>query len=92
MKFNDQIEDNDFTIADGRRKSEDSIKRIIMSLIDGEQPHTIKSMPKDKRNLIIYNLYKNKGLSKSVIERATGISRGTITRIIKQFETSQIMQ
>jgi len=90
--FNGQVEDSDFSIADGRRKSEDSIKRIIMSLIDGEQPHTIKSMPKDKRNLIIYKLYKNKGLSKNTIERATGISRGTIIKIIKQFERSQIEQ
>ncbi|NLY44058.1 MAG: transposase [Clostridiaceae bacterium] len=86
IEFNNEIEDNDFTIADGRRKNEGSIKRIIMSLIDGEQPHTIKSMPKEKRDLIIYKLYKDEGLSKSVIERATGISRGTIIKIIKQFE------
>lgn len=86
IEFNYQADDNDFSISDGRRKNEDSIKRIIMSLIDGEQPHTIKSMQKDKRNLIIYKLHKDEGLSKSVIERATGISRGTIIRIIKQFE------
>lgn len=92
IEFNNQVEDNDFTIAEGRRKSEGSIKRIIMSLINGEQPHTIKSMPKDKRNLIIYKLYKDGGLSKSVIERATGISRGTIIRIIRQFEMQQIEQ
>ena len=60
----------------------------IISLIVGEQPYTIKSMPKDKRNLFIYTLYKNKGLPKSIIERAAGISMGTIIRIIKQFKMS----
>ena len=87
VEFNRQMSDDDFTIENGRRKSESSIKRRIMRLINSKQPHTIKSMTKDERNMIIYKLVKDEGLSKSAIERATGISRGTIIKIVKQIET-----
>lgn len=52
-----------------------------MSEIDGKMPESIKSMDKIARNRLIQKLVFEKGISKTALERATGISRGTIIRI-----------
>ena len=55
-----------------------------MSEIDGKQPETIKVMDKVERNRLILKFVNEKGISKSALERATGISRGTIIRVCKE--------
>ena len=84
IELNEVQDDETFEISDSRRMSPSSIRRIIMSEINGEEPHTIKLMPKDARNNLIKKLVNENGISKSALERATGISRGTIIRICKQ--------
>ena len=54
-----------------------------MSYIDGKTPESIKELEKTERDLLIKKLFNEAGISKSALERATGISRGTIIRIIK---------
>jgi DNA invertase Pin-like site-specific DNA recombinase len=55
-----------------------------MSEIDGKEPATIKEMPKFERNELIKKFVFDKGISKSALERATGISRGTIIRVCNE--------
>jgi len=55
-----------------------------MSEIDGKEPGSIKEMPKSQRNELIRKFVYDKGISKSALERATGISRGTIIRVCKE--------
>lgn len=74
-------EKEDFEIFDSRKKSEASIRRMIMGEIDGNEPATIKKMNKDLRNELIKRLVNEKGISKSALERAIGLSRETITKI-----------
>ena len=80
IEFNNIIDFEQYEISN--KKSSEHIRRLIMREIDGQEPHNIKSMSKDKRNMIIKKLVIETGISKSALERATGISRGTISRII----------
>ena len=70
-----------FEISDSRKKSPESIRRIIMSEISGDEPWKIKEYDKERRNELIKKFVFEKKISKSALERATGISRGTIIRI-----------
>ena len=79
IEMNKTIEFEQYEISKYKR-TQSSIRRQIMSEINGEEPHTIASMPKEKRNKMIIKL-AGMGISKSALERATGISRGTIIRI-----------
>jgi len=81
IEFNNVVEYEQYEISKAYKKTEDYIKRQIISVLNGQEPHTLKAMPKDERNRIIITLIKEKGISKSALERATGISRGTIIRI-----------
>jgi len=73
-----------FDITESQRKSPQYIRRIIMSEIDGKEPAIIEEMPKPERDVLIRKFVFEKGISKSALERATGISRGTIIRICKR--------
>ena len=75
----DEVEN--YEITESQRKSPESIRRIIMSEIDGKEPGEIKLMNKAERDKLIVKFVFEKGISKSALERATGISRGTIIRI-----------
>ena len=79
--FHHAEESENFEISESQRKSPEMIRRIIMSEIDGKEPASIREFDKEKRNDIIKMLVQEKGISKSALERATGISRGTIVRI-----------
>ena len=54
-----------------------------MTEISGDEPWKIKKYDKGKRDALIKKLVLEKNISKSALERATGISRGTIIRICK---------
>lgn len=82
-ELNEVEEEEEYEISKAYKKSIGYIRRIIMSEIDGEEPNKIKEFPKEERNRIIKKLVNEKGISKSALERATGISRGTIIRIAK---------
>lgn len=57
-EFHQKICNEDFEIANGRRKSENSIKRIIMSLINGEHHEEYcKEMISMEKNEIIKDLW-----------------------------------
>ena len=55
-----------------------------MSEISGDEPGKIKEYDKEKRDALIKKLVFEKKISKSALERATGISLGTIIRIFKK--------
>ncbi|MBR3932660.1 MAG: transposase [Clostridia bacterium] len=74
-------ETDEYDMTDSRKKSAAYINRIITTELGGKSPDSIKSMDKSSRNEIIKMLVTEKGISKSALERATGISRGTIARI-----------
>ena len=80
-KFSETKETENFEISESQRKSHEAIRRRIMTEIEGREPSTIKGLDKEKRNVLIRKFVFEKGISKSALERATGISRGTIIRI-----------
>ena len=84
IDFHKKDETEDFEITNAQGKNSAQIRRIIMSEINGKEPETIKELPKEERNQLIKKLVDEVGISKSALERATGISRGVIIRIMKQ--------
>lgn len=74
-------ETEDFDIRNSRKKTTGQIRRIILIETGGIEPGEIKKLDRDLQNTIIKKLVSDSGLSKSEIQRATGLSRDTIIRI-----------
>lgn len=83
-EFHSQDEIEVFEITNSNQRNPEHIRRLIMSQIDGKEPSYIKEMPKEDRDSLIKRLVNEVGISKSALERATGISRGTIIRIVSK--------
>lgn len=81
IKFHDKIEIEEFTIRNSRKMTEEQIRRRIMKVLNGREPHFIGTLKKTERNKIIKELKEKEGFSIREIERVTGISRGIISRI-----------
>ena len=84
IELNGCESEESFEISESQRKSPQYIRRLIMSEIDGKEPATIKEMTKLQRNELIKKFVFDKGISKSALERATGISRVTIIRVCNE--------
>ncbi|MDD3272195.1 MAG: transposase [Syntrophomonadaceae bacterium] len=80
-KFHQDEEKELHEVSDRISKSEEYIRRRIVTIINGRHPHEIAVLPKGERNEIIKRLRKDEGFSIRQIERATGISRGIIARV-----------
>jgi len=68
-----------YEIGYSRRLTDEEVRTSIVAIIDGKEPHTISSLPKYERNSILRRLKENFSIRQ--IERATGISRGIISRV-----------
>ncbi len=79
--FHQEEEKELHEVSDRISKSEEYIRRRIMLMINGKQPHEIALLPKAERNEVIMRLREDEGFSIRQIERATGISRGIIARV-----------
>lgn len=84
-EYSNFLEEDNYEISTSKSHDSAYIRRQIMSVIDGKEPYTIKGLPKEERNEIICRLVNELGISKSALERATGISRGTIIRIVEKW-------
>ena len=82
-EFHETGETEVFEIYESNKRSPEAVRRIIKSEICGDEPWEIRDYDKEKRNELIRKLVFEKKISKSALERATGISRGTIIRICK---------
>lgn len=69
-----------FKISDGKRLTDEQIKRKIIKILNGEDIRSIALKPKGERNKILSNLREKEGFSITQIERVTGISRGIVAR------------
>jgi hypothetical protein len=78
-KMHGAIENGEHEPSDARRKTESEIRKEILLILDGREPHEIGSKSKAERNAILREL-RDQGLSIRQIERATGISRGVIAK------------
>lgn len=82
-EFHQEEEKELHEVSDRIGKSEEYIRRRIIKLVNGKEPHVIGALPKSERNEIIKQLRINEGFTIRQIERATGVSRGIIARIEK---------
>lgn len=83
IELNSADEEDSFEITSSYKKSDSHIRRIIKSELDIDDPSLIKSFDMELRNAVVKKLVEEMGISKSALERETGISRGTIIRICK---------
>ena len=81
VELNSSEEEESFEISSSHRNNDARIKRIIKSELDIDDPYLIKGFESELRDAVIKSLVLEKGISKSALERVTGISRGTIIRI-----------
>ena len=85
-EFHESEEKEIFEIYESSKRSPEAIRRIIMSEISGEEPWKIKEFDKEKRNMLIKKLVFEKKISKSALQRATGISRETIIKVCNEVQ------
>ena len=84
VELNNVIEYEQYGINNAYKKTDEYIRRQIISILNGQEPHNLRNMPKEERNRIIIKLIEEQNISKTALERVTGISGGTIIRIAKQ--------
>ena len=82
-EFHQEEENELHEISDRIGKSEEYIRRRIIKIMNGKDPHDIGILPKCERNEIIKQLRENEGFSIRQIERATGTSRRIIAKVDK---------
>ena len=81
-EINSKQEKEVFEITDSRKNST-AIRRLIITESEGLEPEKIKALESNIRDALIRRLVLEKGISKSALGRATGISRSTIIRVCK---------
>jgi hypothetical protein len=81
IKFNFEINEEEYEISEKIQKFDDEfVKKRIKEILKGKEPTKLGEMPIDYRNRIIKQLITTEKFSIRQIERATGISRGVISR------------
>ncbi|HML35409.1 transposase [Sporomusa sphaeroides] len=83
FKLHQIITKHDFDVTGRTNIREEEIRRRIMQYTGGREIHEIVSWPKIERDYVIRQLKEKEGLSIRQIERATGISRGVIAKVVK---------
>lgn len=81
IEFHQEEEREVHEVSDRVSKSEEYIRDRIIRIMNGREAYEIGLLPKNERDDVIRLLRKNEGFSIRQIERATGISRGIISRV-----------
>jgi REP element-mobilizing transposase RayT len=81
VEFHQEDEKGIHEVNDRVSKSEEYIRDRIIKIMNGRQAYEISLLPKNQRDDVIKLLRKEEGFSIRQIERATGISRGIISRV-----------
>ena len=77
--FHNTPENNEFSVTDGKKKSDGELRQEILSVLEGKEIYKLNELPKHERDDILSAL-RLQGYSIRQIERATGISRGVISK------------
>ena len=81
IKFNYEVENMEFEVSYKSDKKDDAyIRNRIKEILNGDDSFKLGQFPKEERNRIISYLKNKEKFSIRKIERATGISRGVISR------------
>ena len=78
-EFHKEMGENDFSISNTKRLTDEQIKRRIIKITGGIRPEQISLRTKKERDTILAIL-RNEGFTIGQLERVTGISRGIVTR------------
>ena len=79
ITFHITPENNEYTITDGKKKSDGELRRYILTILGGKDICNLNRLQKRERDNIISAL-RLQGYSIRQIERVTGISRGVISK------------
>lgn len=81
IEFNYKFDDEEYEISlKATRIDDEFVKARIKEILGGKDPFKLGEMPVNERNKIISHLKEIEKFSVRQIERATGISRGVISR------------
>jgi len=81
--FHNTLESNEFSITDRKKKSDEELRQEIRAALGGKELCTLNGLPKRERDGILSALLQQ-GFSIRQIERATGISRGIVSKSTKK--------
>ena len=81
--FHNTLESQEFSISDGKKKSDEELRQDIRASLGGREACSLNELPKHERDEILSALHQQ-GFSIRQIERATGISRGVISKTTKK--------
>lgn len=79
VEFHNDLSYIDFTISDGKKLTDEQLKRKASRLLGETSLNKLYLLPKPERDAFIRALRQN-GFTIGQLERLTGISRGIITR------------
>ena len=79
VEFHDDSTYTDFTISDGKKPTDEQLKRKASALLGETALNKLYLLPKPERDSLI-SLLRQNGFTIGQLERLTGISRGIITR------------
>jgi len=80
IQLHKELETEEFNLNDGRRMTDEQVRRRIIAIINGEEPYTIGGWARKERNEMLCQLRQREKFTIGQLERVTGISRGIITR------------
>jgi len=83
--FHNILESDEFSIPDGKKKSDEELRKEILAALKGKGLHHLDGLPKKERDVVLSALHQN-GFSIRQIERATGISRGVVSKSTRNYE------
>jgi len=81
--FHNTLESHEFSIADGKKKSDEGLRQEILAALEGKEISSLNGLPKRERDGVLSAL-RQQGFSIRQIERATGISKGVIAKSTKK--------
>ena len=84
VELHKKLETEKFNSNDSKKATDEQVRRKIIKLLDGQEPHIIREKAKEERNMILCYLREKEGFTIGQLERVTGISRGIITRAYVQ--------
>ncbi|MCL1798649.1 MAG: transposase [Eggerthellaceae bacterium] len=78
--FHGESKNSGYTFFEGEKKNEEDIRREILAVLGGMEPHTVCGLPRLERDAVLASLRK-RGLTVRQIERATGVSKSVVAKV-----------
>jgi len=81
VDFHDVVDSTGRLFFEGVGRSEDEVRQAMLDVLGGMEPNNVCGLPRSERNSRLMAL-REKGFSIRQIERATGVSKSLVARVV----------